>query len=153
MADRPETPGVRREDGGGAPPYTGTDGDLLLGRILGFAGGVAFLVAGAAVAAWLVFGAERRRLSAEDPPRSPIPEANEPVLPPEPRLQPDPPADMRSLHARETAILHTWGWADEQASTVRIPIERAIDLMAARKLRPALADAPTGEPPPDEGEK
>ncbi len=118
-----------------------------MGYILGFAGGVVALLVVAAVTSWLLFGAERKRLAAEDPPRSPIPEANEPVIPPEPRLQSDPPADMAALRARENAILHSHGWADEQASTVRIPIERAIELVAEKKLRPALAEDPIGEPP------
>ena len=52
--------------------------------------------------------------------------------PPEPRLQSDPLEDLRALRAREEALLHGYGWVDRSAGTVRIPIERAIDVLAAR---------------------
>ena len=147
MAERPDSPYSKREGHGGTDVTTGTDTDLLVDRILGFAGAVVILIGVGAFTSWLIFQGEKRRLGEADPPRSPIWEANLRVIPPEPRLQTDPPADMRELRARETATLHTYGWSNEQASTVRIPIERAIDLVVTRGARPALSDEETGSPP------
>ncbi len=61
--------------------------------------------------------------------------------PPEPRLQPDPNLDMRALRAEEDTLLSTYGWADRATGTVRIPIDQAMDLLAARGLgaKPAAA--------------
>jgi hypothetical protein len=77
----------------------------------------------------------------EVPPRGP--------LPPRPRLQSSPSADLRDMRAEEDAILHSYGWVDEQAGVVRIPIERAMELLAERGLpvRPAQeghGNAPSG---------
>ncbi len=52
--------------------------------------------------------------------------------PPAPRLQRDPLEDLRTLRAREEALLQGYAWVDRNAGTVRIPIERAIDVLAAR---------------------
>jgi hypothetical protein len=82
---------------------------------------------------WLLFdyfAASRARLDA--PPTS-LREARE--LPPEPRLQVSPRAEMREMLAAEMAILHSYGWVDREAGIVRIPIERAIEILAARGLR------------------
>ncbi len=55
---------------------------------------------------------------------------------------------MESITDEEKA-LYSYGWVDEKAGTVRIPIERAMDLIAqrgfrcARKARAATSAAPT----------
>jgi hypothetical protein len=36
--------------------------------------------------------------------------------------------DLKQLRAKEEHDLHRYGWADKAAGTVRIPVERAIDL-------------------------
>jgi hypothetical protein len=67
--------------------------------------------------------------------------------PPPPRLQPNPIDqssalnDLLELQAREEAILTGYGWINRDAGIVRIPIERAMELMAEE------APPPTGEPP------
>jgi hypothetical protein len=50
------------------------------------------------------------------------------TLPPEPRLQTTPRQDLRELHAREDAILRTYGWVDKGAGIARIPIDVAMTL-------------------------
>jgi hypothetical protein len=50
-------------------------------------------------------------------------------LPPEPRLQVSPQIDMRAILTNERSILDSYGWVDRQAGIVRIPIERAIELL------------------------
>jgi hypothetical protein len=55
-------------------------------------------------------------------------------LPPEPRLQVSPQQDTREILTNERSILHSYGWVDPQAGIVRIPIGRAIELLAERGL-------------------
>jgi hypothetical protein len=64
--------------------------------------------------------------------------------PPEPRLQVSPLADLQALRAREAAALHAYAWVDREAGVVRIPIERAIAVLAERGL-------PARDAPPKEG--
>jgi hypothetical protein len=54
---------------------------------------------------------------------------------PFPREQPDPLADLVSLRAREDAELNSYGWINKTTGIVRIPIERAIDILAARQSK------------------
>ena len=53
---------------------------------------------------------------------------------PEPRLQPNPPADLNKFRAQEEQILNSYGWVDQQAGVAHIPIEQAIDILAANGL-------------------
>src|SRR5215470_14728268 len=73
------------------------------------------------------------------PPASPF-AATRP-LPPPPRLQAAPARDWRELHASEDRILNSYSWVDRQAGVVRIPISRAMDVLAERGL-PARAIVP-----------
>lgn len=54
--------------------------------------------------------------------------------PPEPRLQTEPVLDLQKLRARDAERLSTYAWVDRDAGVVRLPIERAIELLAARGL-------------------
>ncbi len=55
-------------------------------------------------------------------------------LPPAPRLQDAPILDLKQMRDAEDQILGSYGWVDRQNGTVRIPIDRAIDLLAQRGL-------------------
>jgi hypothetical protein len=66
--------------------------------------------------------------------------------PPKPRLQQDPSVDLRKLRESEDALLLHYGWADRSNGRVRIPISRAMDLLAehgvpTRKKIPAAPGA------------
>lgn len=50
---------------------------------------------------------------------------------PAPHLQPDPSADLNKFRIREEVRLNTYGWVDQQQGRIHIPIEKAIDIMAA----------------------
>jgi hypothetical protein len=50
---------------------------------------------------------------------------------PMPHLQPDPIADLNKFRIREEQWLNTYGWVDQAQGKIHIPIETAIDLMAA----------------------
>lgn len=63
--------------------------------------------------------------------------------PPEPRLQVSPPKDLVRMQAEEATALEGYGWVDAKAGVVRIPIERAIEVLAGKGL-PART-SPAGE--------
>jgi hypothetical protein len=56
------------------------------------------------------------------------------TLPSQPRLQTNPAYDLQQLREVENAKLSSYGWVDKSARIVRIPIDRAIALMAQRGL-------------------
>jgi hypothetical protein len=55
-------------------------------------------------------------------------------LPPQPRLQVRPKADLDVLRAMERERLISFGWVDRDRKIVRIPIERAMGLLSQRGL-------------------
>lgn len=61
-------------------------------------------------------------------------------LPPQPRLEVASGAELRQLRAREERLLSSYGWVDKDAGIARIPIERAMALLAQQGL-------PFREPP------
>jgi hypothetical protein len=75
------------------------------------------------------FAAVESRLS---PPANPLAAREGPRLAPEPRLQVDALRDIRELRAAEQEILTTYAWVDQGAGTARIPIARAMDILAER---------------------
>lgn len=65
----------------------------------------------------------------------PSPDALHPkMLAPVPQLQTNDAADLAKFRATEEAQLHSYGWVDKNAGVVRIPIERAMDLITQRGL-------------------
>ncbi len=54
--------------------------------------------------------------------------------PPLPRLQVSPPADLQAFQAREAEQLTNYGWVDRTAGIVRVPVERAMELVLAKGL-------------------
>jgi hypothetical protein len=72
---------------------------------------------------------------------------------PTPRVQlDDGNQDVADLHAREDILLGNYSWVDQSKGTVRIPIERAIEIIAQRGLpvAPAVQTQPlmTGDSTP-----
>ena len=57
-------------------------------------------------------------------------------VPPEPRLQISPRRDMEELRAAENTVLQGYGWMDQDAGIARVPIERAMEMLAAQGLPP-----------------
>ncbi len=52
----------------------------------------------------------------------------------EPRLQVDPPQQKFELKEIEQTVLTTYDWVDRERGVVRIPIDRAMDILAQRGL-------------------
>jgi hypothetical protein len=75
---------------------------------------------------------------------------SQPVIPPEPRIEVAPYEQLQQLRTKEQHVLSTYAWVDKQAGTVRIPIDRAIDLLAAKGLpsHNYLDDILAGRKPP-----
>jgi hypothetical protein len=61
---------------------------------------------------------------------------------PEPRLETNERMEINDFRLKEEQTLHSYAWVDKDAGTVRIPIERAMQLTAQRGLpvRPQAAE-------------
>ncbi len=71
--------------------------------------------------------------------------------PPAPRLEEQPAAELANLRRAEDRRLSTYGWIDPQLRVVRVPVERAIEILAERGLpepQGPLAPANQEEPTP-----
>jgi hypothetical protein len=53
---------------------------------------------------------------------------------PQPRLERNERVEIKDFRLREEQTLNSYGWVDEKAGVVRIPIERAMQLLAQRGL-------------------
>jgi hypothetical protein len=65
---------------------------------------------------------------------------------PSPQLEIDERNQLDKIRLQESQTLSTYDWINQNAGTVRIPIERAMDLIAQRGL-PVRAQAAAGEAP------
>jgi len=63
---------------------------------------------------------------------------------PHPQLQATPIQDLQAVRAAENQMLNSYGWVDQQKGIIRIPIARAMDLVA-RKGLPVRAAEPSAE--------
>jgi hypothetical protein len=59
---------------------------------------------------------------------------------PAPQLEIDERTELNKDRLREEQTLNTYGWVDQKAGTVRIPIERAMELIAQRGLPTRAVD-------------
>ena len=91
----------------------------------------------AAAALFLLVGLFRYLLSREGGPpagRSQV-AASEPAKSfPQPQLQENEVLDLKAIRAEEDRVLNGYAWVDPEKGVVRIPIERAMDLLAGRGL-------------------
>jgi hypothetical protein len=94
---------------------------------------------------WGLFAVLRDRESSQDLARSPL-AAPQGLAPPGPNLLAllpnahGEPAALKDFRTKEEHILTTFGWVDQNAGTVRIPIDRAKELLLQRGL-PTRAEA------------
>jgi hypothetical protein len=65
-------------------------------------------------------------------------------LPPLPRLQTRPYADLQSFRAAEDAALGEYEWVDREHGIARVPVSRAIDIVAEKGLPRWAGEAPAG---------
>ena len=106
--------------------------DISVPGVLGFGG---LLLAGGLVISLLVWTLLQFLSGGPRPaPEFPLAQSQTLRLPPEPRLQTDPRGDLLRLRQREDRLLNSYGWIDRDAGVVRIPIDEAMALTAARGL-------------------
>jgi hypothetical protein len=125
------------------PPGGGYEkSDLTLPLVATFGGILALvLVAVLVLIVWMLdfFGARHPRLPAPAATVTPLARSG----PREPRLQVDAFRDLKSMRTAEEALLGSYGWVDRQGGTVRIPLARAMELLAERGLpAPPAPSAP-----------
>ena len=121
--DEEAASGIERADLFEAQDVSANGVIIFLASLLGSLLVIFFLV-------WGMWGVYVRLLTKTGP--GPVPALSQ--VPPEPRIQAAPGLDMWRLRAHEDAVLNSYGWSDRQAGTVRIPIGRAMDLLAQRGL-------------------
>ena len=108
-----------------------------------------------------LFGVLDRREKAAQPPVNPlvtnVPEDTRHIAPgypqsafPNPKLEEDERGQLNGIRLTEDQMLDSYGWVDEKAGTVHIPIERAMDLLVQRGLplrgQGAVSAAPAATP-------
>jgi hypothetical protein len=108
-----------------------------------------------------LFGILDRREKAAQPPVNPlvtnVPEDTRHIAHgypqstfPNPKLEEDERGQLNGIRLTEDQTLDSYGWVDEKAGTVRIPIERAMDLLVQRGLplrgQGAVSAAPASTP-------
>ena len=134
-------------ESGGRP----VDSELNFRGIFVFVGG---LVAVTLVVMGLMWGVAilfKGSLARKDPAPPALAEAREARVPPRPNLQPNPSADLAAFRTAEEAELATWAWVDREKTVARVPVERALEIVAARGLPappPMPPPAPAGETAP-----
>jgi hypothetical protein len=107
-----------------------------------FVVGLAVFVAAAMVVMVMLYSYFGDRETALDIPLSPLAKQAPPVAA-GPQLQPNPSLELNDLRRQEEAQLNGYGWVDQPAGLVRIPVERAIELMAERGM--PVRSAPPAE--------
>jgi hypothetical protein len=131
MAEKKPGPSAEDHD---RPEVDHEHSDVNVRAILYFAAGLAVSVT---VVFALVVGLFRyldTRETRQTTPPHPLAEEARPVPAPGPRIQADPARDLILMREEEAAILGSYGWIDEQAGVVRIPIEEAMRLTVERGL-------------------
>jgi len=112
------------------PPAAYETSDVNIRAVLGFALGIAIGAVIVAVGLWILLSSLRAEAQRSQPALSPL--AGTPPSPPAPRLQSAPTRDYQELRKQEDELLHSSGWIDREHNIVRIPIERAMELIVER---------------------
>jgi hypothetical protein len=107
--------------------------DVNIRAIFGFAIGLTVTTIVVGFAVWVLFQYFNAREAQTTFTEYPL-AVQESRVPPEPRLQINPREDLSNLRSREDESLTSYGWVDRNAGVVRIPIERAMQLIVERGL-------------------
>jgi hypothetical protein len=83
----------------------------------------------------------KKQIAAKDPALAPLAERVPHPLP-GPRLQTDPNRDMSAYRAQEEAALGSYAWVSREQGVARIPVARAIDILAEKGLPTPASPAP-----------
>jgi hypothetical protein len=116
---------------GEQPRHSHETSDANIRNLIIFGVGLSLLVVGGLLVSGIVFHyfVGHQGLG---PPASPF--ENVRMLPPEPRLQVSAPKDLKQYQAAQGEILNSYGWVDQKAGLVRIPIDQAMDILLQKGL-------------------
>ncbi|MBV9925377.1 MAG: hypothetical protein JOZ96_10210 [Acidobacteria bacterium] len=153
------------------PDVAHEESDVAVRPLLWFVGGLTFFTIIVCLSMYLMFQFFKGREESQELAASPLARQGDERLPPEPRLQlaprwsvevdghrrdlsygtqsnyvPQPWSEYLLVNEQWQRELKNYGWADEQAGTARIPVERAIDLYLERHAKPQPA-SPQGPAP------
>jgi hypothetical protein len=139
------------EAGHGGPPAPGYEArDANTGAVLGFLVCQFLVLVLILLGTWKLF---RYYAVAEQQPAPASSFAGVRQIPSEPELEVHGREDLLKIYGMQQQELETYSWEDRKAGTVRIPIERAMDLLLQRGLpvvSPRAGDEATpGGPPPE----
>lgn len=109
------------------------ESDISIRALLIFAVGLIVSAVVIHIGLWLLFRYYYAREDRAEPVPTPLAKER-PALPREPRLQVDPISDLRNIRSDERRALENYGWIDEKSGTVRLPIDRAIDITLQKGL-------------------
>jgi hypothetical protein len=117
--------------------------DLNVRGIILFAIGLLFMgcIALAITTGVLVVSSKQGGITFQYPPQG-LANAPTPAPPAPPGLEEVPGETLGALRSSEDTLLHSYGWVDQKAGIVHIPIERAMDILAQKGL-PARPPAST----------
>ena len=68
---------------------------------------------------------------------------------PQPRLQKTPPVELTEMMREERNRITSYGWVDQKAGVARIPVDRAMKILALKGLPKVAAPPPTAGAPPN----
>ena len=106
--------------------------DLKPGYVGVFAIGLAIVIGAAAIITSLFM---QYRTVEHARQQTPVPSlAGERQATPQPRLQVDAPNELRQMRQAEEAVLNSYGWVDKDAGIVRIPVDRAMEILSKKGL-------------------
>jgi hypothetical protein len=129
---------------GDNPQVSFERGDIDIVQITGFGIGLLIACMVTVFAMWALFEYFQGRENKVNPQNPPAMMSEKPMLPPAPRLQPEPIKELKDLRDNEDTLLNSYGWTDSAKGTVHIPIDQAIDIVAKKglpvKMSPAGAD-------------
>jgi hypothetical protein len=108
---------------------------------------VVCLVAGAVILGFFDF--LKQDMNRADSRPSALVEQSGRQLPPLPRLQANPRADLRTMRAGEDSILESYGWELKSAEVARVPIEEAMKMVVREGIPvwPQPSDSTVGGTP------
>jgi len=112
--------------------------DAHIPSIVKFGAGLFVLILIAMFAMWGMFQLLAAKQQAAGPAASPFHQERE--IPPEPRLQANPSADLQTIREAEQSALDSYGWVDRESGIVRIPIDVAIDRLLEKGMPTAGKD-------------
>lgn len=101
--------------------------------VVTFAVGLFVLIAAAMVLVWVTFTYFVRHQGL-GPPASPFENTRKLPPPGVPALEAAPRQDYRDYRERQKEMLENYRWVDRKAGVVRLPVDRAMDLLVQRGL-------------------